>query len=565
MREQLRFYYRYPFKYWRALTVAQVALLASVLIGIVIPLIIRQAIDVGITQRKLNALLMAAALVFLVGAVRTVLVYLGKRIRYRVSSLAVTNLRRDLFKHILYLGPLDRKEFAHGQLLARLVSDTTMLRSLSNGGIFELLNQSILVLAIIAISGFLDWQLTLIMLVPHILVAVLAVSEGRLLRMLTIDIRNQFSTLTGAVGESMRAIHIIKVFGQEEHQTQNLTAMSRTLARRRTDAAIVQGLYNSTMSVLASVSTALVFWFGAQRVAAGEISIGTVIALLAFSMMVMMPLQGILMNVNEFFRTGVSADRLRAIFALSPTIEESPDAIPTPRLVGEISVEHASVHENEQPLLSNINLHIAPGEFVAITGPTGSGKSILLMLLARLRDATWGTVRLDGWQIRDLKLASLRQQVGYVPQRPWLFEGTLAENITFAHPEASRKEILEAVAQAELTSLLERLPDGLDTHVGTKGLTLSGGERQRIALARVLLSNPSVLLLDNPTANVDAETQAQLIATIVALRGARTIVVTTQQPALAEHADRVVVLNEGRLMEHDFSNALDHSPAARYA
>jgi ATP-binding cassette subfamily B protein len=373
-------------------------------------------------------------------------------------------------------------------------------------------------------------------------------AEGRTLGPLYREIREHFTQLTAVLGDALRLVHVTKAFGREQDQTERVSDVNRDLAKHRRRAGIVQGAYGAVMSALSATSLALVFWMGAQRVSAGETSVGNVVALLAFSMMLAMPLRGAFMHINDFFRAEVSAQRLQSLLAAPAPVREHRAARPAPKLTGRILIDHLSVSEGDRRVLDDITCAIEPGELAVLVGPIGAGKSTLLEVLARLRDPTEGTVHFDGLDARRLQLASLRSQIAYSPPEPWLFEGTIGENIAFAQPDVSAEHVERAAAQAGLAQVLDELPERLDTLIGVDGLTLSGGQRQRLMLARALLREPAILLLDNPTANLDAETAASLNDTISALRGSRTIVLAAG-PGADLHADRVLSLSSGRVAE----------------
>jgi ABC-type multidrug transport system fused ATPase/permease subunit len=538
---QLAFLYQFPLRYRRALVVSQSWLLASMLLAIAIPIIIRQAIDLGIVGQDALVLFGASLATVAVGFVTVALNHFGKRRRFIVASKVVTDVRRALMSKILELSPAELKESTGGQALTRLSSDATALRGVTNGGLLELANQAIVAIATFAVSALLDWRITVLAVIPMIVVGVLSLGVQQRLKQLFAEVREHFTTLLAGVSESLAGIQVIKAFGREQERAQRLSDVNQRLASRRRQMRVLYSVVMSGLNVVNALPPALVLWFGAQGVIAGTLTVGTLVAVMGLVMMLQMNVHMLTMGSNAIFQSTVTSERLARVLLQPPAVLENPDARPASRLGGRIEVTDAEVRVAGRPVLSHLDLEVRPGELLAVVGPTGSGKSALLALLARLADPASGSVRYDGVDGRDLEVGSLRRQVLALPQRPWLFEGTVAENIAFARPEAPAEDVARAAERAGLGGM------DLERRVGVQGGNLSGGERQRVGLARALLVDPAVLLLDNPTANLDAETEARLERTILGLRGERTLVVATPHASFARHADRVIELAAGRV------------------
>ena len=543
MLTQLAFLYRFPLRYRRALLVSQSMLLLSMLLAIAIPIIIRQAIDLGIVGHDALVLFAASAATVAVGFVTVALNHYGKRARFVVASKVVTDVRRALLGKILELSPAELRESTGGQALTRLSSDATALRGVTNGGLLELLNQAIVAVATFAVSALLDWRITVLATIPMLVVGLLSLGVQHRLKLLFAEVREHFTTLLAGVSESLAGIHVIKAFGREQERAQRLSDVNQRLASRRRQMRVIYSVFMSGLNVINALPPALVLWFGAQGVIAGTLTVGTLVAVMGLVMMLQMNVHMLTMGSNAIFQSTVTSSRLARVLLQPPAVRENPEACPAPRLSGRIEVAGAEVRVAGRQVLSGVDLEVRPGELLAVVGRTGSGKSALLALLARLVDPAAGSVRYDGLDGRDLEPASLRRQVLALPQRPWLFEGTVRENIAFARPDAAPAEIERAARRAGLGGM------DLERGVGVQGGNLSGGERQRVGLARALLVDPAVLLLDNPTANLDAETEARLERTILDLRGERTLVVTTPHASFARHADRVIELRAGRARE----------------
>ena len=550
MRNVFAFARRYMKPYWRPLLLAQVIFLTATGVGLIMPLVVRQAIDVGILSNDQIVLFYAALFVFVIGLVRVVLSYLGKKIRFRIASQVMTDLRRQIFARILWMGPRVKEKFNHGELLARLTTETSVLRTMVNGGILDVANNLCIVIAIISISLILDWRLTLIAAVPHLIVGMLSVTVGYTLQKWVREVRERFASMASAVYESLSAVQIVKAFGRESNQTGRIDGLSHRLAVRNKHVSIRQSLYMSAYGTLAALSMLLMIWFGAQSVIRGDITPGTYVALLGYAMILHMPFHSLIGSMYQWFKSDVAVSRIDDVLKMEPeTVDPTEGEKELEKVRGAVELHGIRIREGDRVLLDQLDLTVSPGEFVAIIGRSGSGKSLLLQLIANLIRPDSGEVKLDGFDLRNLSTRFVRNHVVYVSQEPWLFQGTLEENITFGRPEASREEIEEAVDRSGLRSLVSSLPEGLMTVIGTRGLTLSGGERQRVGLARALILKPKVLLLDDPTANLDAVTEDRLMETIESLKREHTVIIATGRWSVARRAERIHVLQDGRIVE----------------
>lgn len=539
----VQFMYNYPLRYRRSILITQSLVLVAMLLAITIPIVIRWVIDVGVLSNNPGVLLGASLIVLVIGGVSVSCLYVAKRIRFGVAGRSVSNLRHDILQRLLALEPGRVREATGGQALARLTTDATAVRGVANGGLFEVVNQIIVAGATFAVCLWLDWRVALIAVLPMIPAAVGTMQVQLRLQKVFAEIRGHISGLLSGVLESLANVSTIKSYGREAHSTNSLSAINESLARSRTKMRMTYGVYNAGFNVISSLTVPLALWFGARAALDGRVSVGGVVALIALIMMLQMNVHMIIMDLNGAFRTSVFGNRLLPLFDAEPAVAVPEGQPVTAALSGGLTADGVRIEAGERTLLAHVSLRVAPGELVAISGPTGSGKSALLHVLARLRDPDDGMVCYDGHDARKLDLANLRRQVICLPQRQWIFGGSLADNVTFAAPDATPQRLHRAVAAAGLGHM------PLDRALAAGGPDLSAGERQRVGLARALLADPAVLLLDNPTANLDAETEADLLDTLCTMRGSRTIVVATHHEAVTRIADRVLDLRDGRLAE----------------
>jgi ATP-binding cassette subfamily B protein len=545
--------YSYPLRYRGAMALATAVMLLGLLGNIAIPLLMRVAIDVGVLGGDSQLLLVIAVGVLVAGGATTALLHIGKRMRFTVASKAVTDLRRDMFAKLLQLGPADVAEASGGRALTRLISDAVAVRGLTNGGLLELLNQILVTGAMLVAALIIDWRTTLISVIPMAFVILGNMTVQLRLQKSFVELKGQFTKLLAGVGESLANINMVKSFGREDAASGKLHKINEDHAARDGKMKTTYSRWEAFLNVIGGLPTPIALFVGGNAVVDGTLTVGSLVAIVALIMMFQMSVHMLSMNVNGAFRSTVTAQRLLNVIDAKSVLTERDDTRPMPELAGALSANGVVVEIADRRVLDGVDVTIEAGESVALIGPTGSGKTTLLHALARLRDPQDGVVSFDGTDAREYSLTDVRHHVVCLPQRQWIFEGTLRENVGFARPEATTEQIADAITAAGLSHI------PMDRHFGSSTLDLSAGERQRIGLARALLVDPEVLLLDNPTANLDAETEAALLDTIVAVRGKRTLVIATQQPSVARYVDRMITLRGGHVETDEAALTLAHA------
>ncbi|MCM1965375.1 MULTISPECIES: ABC transporter ATP-binding protein [unclassified Streptomyces] len=531
----LRFIYGYPLRYRREIITATVVMFLGLLGNIAVPLLMRSAIDIGVLGGESGSLLTTSLGVLAAGVVTTALLHYGKRMRFSVASKAVNDLREDLFRKLVHLGPADVAEASGGRALTRLISDAVAVRGLTNGGLLELLNQVLVTLAMLITALIIDARTTLLALIPLVFVAIGNFTVQLRLQRAFIELKGQFTKLLAGVGESLANINVVKSYGRETDASDRLNKVNEAHSARDGQMKRTYSRWEAALNVIGGLPTPIALWAGGNAVLAGTSTVGDLVAVVALVMMFQMSIHMLAMHTNGAFRSVVTAQRLLRIIDAPSVLStrEGSEEIPT---LGALHATGIEVDIAGRRILDKVDFHVKAGETVALTGPTGSGKSTLLHVLARLRDPDSGTVTYDGADARSYAPSALRRRIVCLPQRQWIFEGTLEDNVRFARPEATRAETADAVEAAGLSHI------PLDRRFGASTLDLSAGERQRIGLARVLLVDPEILLLDNPTANLDAETEAELLETVLRVRRGRTLIIASQQAAVSSYVDRTVSL-----------------------
>jgi ABC-type multidrug transport system fused ATPase/permease subunit len=478
------------------------------------------------------------------------LVFLNRYTMEYVGQKVIFELRGRLFEHLSRLSFSYYDSVRTGDIMARITSDTEVLRRFFGFAVINLFSNLLVLAGVFFAMLIWDYRLALLYLglVPFMYHAMK--NYAFKVRPLWRVVRRQLAGLTEAVRETVAGIETVKLFAGEEAEIEKFAAENDGYYQSHLEAARISAVWMPYASFLLGVGSALVLWYGGRLVIRGGLSLGTLVGFTGYIAMLTRPIRQTGRIVDLVIRAVTSAERIFAILDTEPEIKDAPGAYELPEVTGR--VEYADVefsYDGQTPILKGVSFTAEPEEVVAIVGPTGAGKSTILHLLPRFYEPTAGKITIDGHEIDKVTVKSLRSKIGLVLQDPFLFAATIAENIAFGKPGATMEEIRWAAKIAQIDDFIESLPDGYDTFVGERGVRLSGGQKQRLAIARVLLTGPRILLLDEPTSSVDTETEARLRKALAEVVKGRTVIVVAHRLWTVRNADKILVLQDGRVVE----------------
>ncbi|MDH7485617.1 MAG: ABC transporter ATP-binding protein [Anaerolineae bacterium] len=551
---------------WQAI-LALVLLLGMVAADLLVPRLTQQVIDQGVARQDLRMIL-TTSLLMLGAAVLSALFSVGNTLlSVRVGLGVSADLRRALVRQVqsFSFGNLDRLQT--GQLLVRATSDVNMVETIVQMSLRMLTRAPLWMLGSVVMLIATSRQLALLML---ILLPVIGGILGFFLnrgRPLFLAVQQKLERLNQVLQENLAGVRVVKAFVRDAHENARFEQANRQLMDENIKVMQFIATLIPTIMFLVNIAVVGALWLGGRAAIVGEFSVGQIVAsvnYMSFSLFPMMMLGGMIGPISA---AEASAGRIGEVLDSRPEVQEQPNARPLPKVAGRVTFEHVWFsynHDCSEPVLEDINLVAEPGQTVAILGATGSGKSSLVHLVPRFYDVQQGRVTLDGVDVRDIPLADLRAQVGLALQETVLFSGTIADNIRYGRPEASDEEVIAAARAAQAHDFITAFPQGYDTPVGQRGVNLSGGQKQRIAIARALLMQPKVLILDDSTSAVDVETEARIQEALEEWMARRTCFVIAQRISTVLNADKIVVLDRGRIVaEGTHAELMASSPIYR--
>ncbi len=540
---------KYLWRYRWGMAVGFVCLILKDVAQAMQPLMIRGAVD-ALTMGGLSRWFLRYA-AYLVGlaALKGMFQFWMRVILIGISRDVEYDLRNELFAHLVRLSPDYYARTRTGDIMARATNDLNAVRMMLGPGVMYCFETGLTFLLAIVIMVSFDLRLALIALLPAPAVSLLVLFSGRAIHARFERIQEMFSDISSRVQENLSGVRMIRAFVQERAELRRFEELNREYIAQNIRLVRIQAIFQPLMEVLIGLTFLAVLWAGGYQVLKGRITIGSFVMFNTYMGMLVWPMIALGWVVNLMQRGVASLERINQILREKPTIAkpEAPALLKDVR--GELTFQNVSVEYAAVRALDAVDLRIPSGATVAVVGHTGSGKSTLVSLVPRLMDPTSGVVMLDGVDLRRLDPADLRRHIGFVPQETFLFSATIAENIAFGVDRATAEEIRRAAGIAGLASDIEGFPDGYQTVVGERGITLSGGQKQRTAMARAILRNPRILILDDALSSVDTLTEESILNRLAGVMRGRTVILISHRVSTVRQADRIVVLERGRIVE----------------
>jgi ABC-type multidrug transport system fused ATPase/permease subunit len=552
-----------PYKW--SLAVSVVLAVGSQAAAVAIAFLTGDGLQRAVQSGARREIWIVALAVLAVGAVRALLM-VGRRLISGRQALGVEfDMRNALYAKLQRLSFRFYDSHQTGQLMSRATVDLQSVRFFLGYGLIFFFQHVMTIVGVTIVMFVLNWQLALAATAITPFIVVVAYRYSSVSHPVLRDVQQKMADVATVAEESIVGVHIVKSFAQEPTRRDEFAARSGAVFKRSVDANRQRALYVPILSFLPLLAQAIVLLLGGRMVVNGSLSLGGFITFNVLVVMLVLPLRMLGMWIGQAQRATASGERIFEVMDETEHVSDRPEAIDLPPGQGHVRFESVSFGYDEQrPVLEGIDLELEPGKTVALIGHTGSGKTTLASLVPRFYDVTSGRITVDGHDVRDVKVVSLRREIGIVSQDPFLFSATVRENIAFGRPDATDEEIVQAARLAQAEEFIEALPEGYDTVIGERGITLSGGQRQRIAISRALLVDPRILILDDATASVDATTEARIrLGFRQAMAGRTTIIIAHRLSTLAL-ADELVVLDHGRIAArgtHD--DLLERSPVYR--
>ena len=540
----------YVVPYWRRGVAAIIDMIMGALTTLAVPWIIRNIIDDVLAAKNLVALNWIALGILVLFFLRGVFSYLQGYLMSYIANRVIIDIRNEVYARVQRLSLRFFDTSKTGSLMSRLTNDIGALQTAIVDNFVNIVKESVILIGSLVGMVILHWRLTLLCVIIVPLVSITIKYFGRKLKKSGHMMQERIADVTSHLQETIGGIRVVKSFFREDYEIARFRQINQASFGAAMKAAQQSNQLSPVVEFIAAIAVTAIIWYGGWSVIDGELTAGELIAFLIYAINLANPVRRLSALYGDIQRSMAAGERVFALLDETPDIREKADAIALPVLRGDVVFD--AVHFQYEPskeVLSGISFHAEPGQKIALVGPSGSGKSTIANLIPRFYDVTAGAIKIDGHDVRDVTLASLREQIGIVPQDTALFNTTIEENIRYGRLDATDEEVAAAVRAANAEEFVRQLPQGLQTPIGDRGLVLSGGQRQRIAIARALLKDPRILILDEATSALDTESEQLVQAALERLMIGRTAFIIAHRLTTIQDADHILVIDRGRIVE----------------
>ena len=539
----------YTRKYWLKLILAVIFMLASAGLNVLPPYMFRNVVDDVLISKNIFMLNIICGSLILIFGLKAVTTYYQRYLMSQAGQSVVMDLRITLYDHIQRMSLSRIYASRIGELMSRITGDVETLQNVVSNTFIDLLFNLVTFMGMFAFIIYINWKLTCFIIIILPFVALLLSYASRKLRLAGHNVQEELANITATAQEAFSAIRVVRAFATEDEELERFTLANSKNYKALLQAVSIQGILAGVIEVFLIFALSIIFWYGGNDVINGTLTPGELISFVGYIAFMVQPIRSIMNQMSSLQRGIASAERICDILQL-PSEDSDADNGIKHRISGAVKFENVCFHYNEgQEILSNINLDVKAGEKIAIVGPTGSGKSTLVDLIPRFYEPSAGRIIIDGYDIREFSLKDLRRQIGIVPQESILMKGTLAFNIAYGLKNIDMDKIIEASEIADIRDFIEGLPDKFQTQTGERGVTLSGGQRQRIAIARAVIRDPKILILDEATSSLDSAVEHQVQEAINRAMTGRTAFIIAHRLSTVRDADRILVLKDGKFIQ----------------
>lgn len=537
--------------YLKQLTLAIICIIVAAGCNLYLPWIIKDMVDKVLTAKDmlmLNVICVGIVVVFLI---RGIFYYGQSYLVSYIGQKVIIDVREVMFKKFQRMPMAYFDKHQTGETMSYITNDVAAIQSALVDQLIEMVTEASILIGSLALMIYLDWKLSLLTLVVIPLVGQAMKIFGRKLKSNGTVIQERMADITSLLQESISSIRVVKSFVREKYETDRFVRQNELNFQAAMKNVQLTSLLTPTVEFLAAISVTFIVWFGGYEVLNDEMTAGALVAFLTYAVNLANPVKRLSRVYGNLQRAMAAVDRVFAVIDLEEPIRDKADAKALPKINGEVTLEKVTFeYKKGIPALVDVSLKAKPGQMIAFVGPSGAGKSTIANLIPRFYEITSGKIAIDGHNIQDVTLASLREQIGIVPQETMLFSTTVRENIRYGRLDATDEEVEEAARAANADNFIRELPNGYDTSIGERGLNLSGGQRQRIAIARAILKNPRILILDEATSALDTESEKIVQAALDKLMVGRTSFVIAHRLSTIFNADQIYVIDGGHIKEH---------------